>query len=1319
MAFKAKGKRARNYQRHDHSSSIATHDAVGARKADEGAKTGSRGDAPNHSTENIARLLEAHDPQGPWDPASLGDGDLLTLTVEAVTDLLQAYSGPDYDPKMPLLSVAAAEDQPAVRIDGTALVRKARALNTACVTTEVPHTCVPDTACTPVSQTSHRAILFDPHPVKVTIEGAGEDVVASEAGWLPVRNHGEDEEPLWLYCIYNPNLKNEHGHVTLLSDFQLLQADKDYELRTKTDTFTFRGVSQPIQRLDNGMPHIELLLGEDALLPDGTRGRDKDVDVALYKEKRSRAAGTYFTGTQNNTLHHQILGHRSKRSILSTLRVATGTSHLPPPTTHSTSCVSENCGVCAISKIPRPARGRGQLGLSLSLFHGGPSIRPGQVLCADAKGPFPPSINGSTYLVVLVDVGSGTILVEGHQGLKDIHMTVVALYRDFRTRLPLAYQNLVSVLVTDGAPQLVSQEATTAYRVAGVVHRTSIEYFGDTNPYAETGIKVIWHMALPMLLNGFWAQKWWLAHTKLAAALHFEIVNSSGFAPCQLLLERLPDLSGFVAPSGTLVYIYVPEQRRQPGQFKDKGEAAVLLGPAQAIFGSTQGFAVYTRSGRLTAVPQVLPVYDNYPFREQAIARVRERDQAALGEPTHGDPLVYEGYYLPDLVHRDRPLTVRKRWDRWYKGDVVEFDPHSRLFLVTYEDGDEETYTAQELFEILDPAIEQQTAERSISLPTYATSARLVASAFKTSTVDATTPSWKSAISGPLKSQWRVAAAREFDKLLDPNDPVLRFEPYPNIGSGIEYAVYRCVVVCKIKNHDLHHTDAQVLKVRFCCQGNYTVIFKDGIIVFKGCPDTPSRAAPGVSDASGVASEAKVVRTSSLPVLAIVGMNAGHDPPSAGDVTSAFTQQHVPGDVYIYLEMPPGSDVFKDPTGQNRPCRMVKWLYGHRLANFYWAARSRQHMERYPLRMIDHTGCVGVHGAPGSPDFCAQAITVDDVFVVAGNTALPKLREHWSKIVTIDFEPRVTRYAGINFSFKGTSFSMDQCDTIEEMCGRHGIDDSYKGRLYGTPLPTGFDIRKEDSPAEPDPAEVKRAQAWIGELSWLASKCRPDLLYTVSIMARVQLNPGKRHFEMLRRATIYLWATRSLKLVYHKGPWEGPDGHIYEEHDCGYFPDAAVGVAEGYHSQTGYASVMGGAALAGGCKSSRQSIVADSSGYSETLCLTEATHDGVERLRFLQALGLPTRTIIMNEDNTAALTVGEKGLGPRSLHWNIKVMYIKEQSDEGTILLRKLHTAIQPGDIFTKILDEATFTLHRFYLFGGGTRLYRAAKLGVWADTVE
>lgn len=62
----------------------------------------------------------------------------------------------------------------------------------------------------------------------------------------------------------------------------------------------------------------------------------------------------------------------------------------------------------------------------------------------------------------------------------------------------------------------------------------------------------------------------------------------------------------------------------------------------------------------------------------------------------------------------------------------------------------------------------------------------------------------------------------------------------------------------------------------------------------------------------------------------------------------------------------------------------------------------------------------------------------------------------------------------------------------------------------------------------------------------------------------------------------------------------------------------------------------------------------------------------------------PTRVY---EDNAAAVTFAEKGTGPRSLHWDVKLQYVRElQKVHKIINVVPIATDLQIADVLTKAL---------------------------------
>ncbi len=79
-------------------------------------------------------------------------------------------------------------------------------------------------------------------------------------------------------------------------------------------------------------------------------------------------------------------------------------------------------------------------------------------------------------------------------------------------------------------------------------------------------------------------------------------------------------------------------------------------------------------------------------------------------------------------------------------------------------------------------------------------------------------------------------------------------------------------------------------------------------------------------------------------------------------------------------------------------------------------------------------------------------------------------------------------------------------------------------------------------------------------------------------------------------------------------------------------------------------------------KSGRQFQLADSTGYAETIVLHEASHWMIGYIRIMANLGFPHECATpMFEGNSAAETFARQGMGPRSLHYEVKYLYVHDQ----------------------------------------------------------
>ena len=213
----------------------------------------------------------------------------------------------------------------------------------------------------------------------------------------------------------------------------------------------------------------------------------------------------------------------------------------------------------------------------------------------------------------------------------------------------------------------------------------------------------------------------------------------------------------------------------------------------------------------------------------------------------------------------------------------------------------------------------------------------------------------------------------------------------------------------------------------------------------------------------------------------------------------------------------------------------------------------------------------------------------------------------------------------------------------------------------------------------------------VGSLMYAAMGTRPDVTYAMTALSQFMQNPGRAHWDALKRVLRYLKGTRELWLVYG------------DNHDgLRGFSDADWGSStEHRHSISGYVFTLDGGAVSWSLK--KQNVVALSSTEAEYIALTHATKEAIW-LRYVLAdvlhpdLSLfPVRLL---SDNRSAITLTrDNTFHPRTKHIDIRYHFIREAVDNRDIALEHRRTEDMPADLFTKALPRAKLE-HLSRLFG-------------------
>ena len=98
-----------------------------------------------------------------------------------------------------------------------------------------------------------------------------------------------------------------------------------------------------------------------------------------------------------------------------------------------------------------------------------------------------------------------------------------------------------------------------------------------------------------------------------------------------------------------------------------------------------------------------------------------------------------------------------------------------------------------------------------------------------------------------------------------------------------------------------------------------------------------------------------------------------------------------------------------------------------------------------------------------------------------------------------------------------------------------------------TPLSPGIVLSSEDYPTTPDEEnEMKKIpfHEALGSLMWLQVATRPDLTFSVNMLARFAHNLGIAHQNALKHVLTYIKGTKHYSITYKGGSSLEPIGYV-------------------------------------------------------------------------------------------------------------------------------------------------------------------------------
>ena len=408
------------------------------------------------------------------------------------------------------------------------------------------------------------------------------------------------------------------------------------------------------------------------------------------------------------------------------------------------------------------------------------------------------------------------------------------------------------------------------------------------------------------------------------------------------------------------------------------------------------------------------------------------------------------------------------------------------------------------------------------------------------------------------------------------------------------------------------------------------------------------------------------------------------------DVITAYLYGSIDSD--IHMKIPEGFKLPEAVSTKPRSMLSIKLqrsLYGLKQSGRMWYNR----LSKYLLKegYVNNPICPCVFIKKSETGFAIIAVYVDDLNLVGTPEELTKTAEYLKKEFEMKDLGKTKFCIGLQIEHFPNGVLVHQSTYIKKILKRFNMDKAH-------PLSSPMVVRSLDVKNDPfRPCETGEELlgpevpylSAIGALMYLANCTRPDISFSVNLLARYSSAPTRRHWKGIQHILRYLSGTTDMGLFYSNKSKEKLLGYA----DAGYLSDPHKA-----RSQTGYVFNYNGTAIS--WRSVKQTMVATSSNHSEIIAIHEASRECIwlrSMIHHIQeSCGLSSvkdKPTILFEDNAACIAQIKGGYikGDRTKHISPKFFYTHELQKNGEIDVQQIRSSDNLADLFTKALPTSTF----------------------------
>ena len=303
----------------------------------------------------------------------------------------------------------------------------------------------------------------------------------------------------------------------------------------------------------------------------------------------------------------------------------------------------------------------------------------------------------------------------------------------------------------------------------------------------------------------------------------------------------------------------------------------------------------------------------------------------------------------------------------------------------------------------------------------------------------------------------------------------------------------------------------------------------------------------------------------------------------------------------------------------------------------------------------------------------------------------PKVNDNFQKWLQKEYGQvrRVTSCRGTKHDYLGMTLDysspgkvkIDMRDYVKTMI------DEFPAKLRGTAsTPANDKLFKTDLGSKLGKLKAEAFHTFVAKALFLMKRSRPDIMPTVAFLCTRVREPTTYDWQKLVRMMDFLKRTKEESLTLES------DG----KYDIVWSMDAAFAVHPDAKSHTGITMTMGkGSAYTA---STKQKLVTRSSTEAELVAIDDGMASLLWTKYFLEAQGHNVKQCVVLQDNESAIKLennGQKSMGQRSRHINIRYFFVTDHIQKGNLRIQYCPTDNLVADFESKPLQGRKFESHR------------------------